>query len=126
VIDRRLVTNFDWTLIGLVSAICLIGILNVYSASAAYKMGGAPYYIKQLNWMAFGLLLSLVVASIDYHILEDFSYWFYGFLLLLLVAVLLVGKRSLGATRWLESRFFHHSALRADEDRDYCYLCPLL
>ncbi|MDK9718056.1 MAG: rod shape-determining protein RodA [Trichlorobacter sp.] len=105
-IDRRLVTSFDWTLIGLVSVICLMGILNIYSASAAYKLGGTAYYIKQLNWMAFGLLLSLVVASLDYHILEDFSYWFYGFLILLLVAVLVVGKRSLGATRWLNLGFF--------------------
>lgn len=105
-IDRRLVTNFDWTLIGLVSAICMVGILNVYSASAAYRMVGAPYYIKQLNWMAFGLMVSLLVASLDYHILEDFSYWFYGFLVLLLVAVLLVGKSSLGATRWLNLGFF--------------------
>ena len=105
-IDRRLVTNFDWTLIGLIVAISLVGILNIYSASAAYKLGGAPYYVKQLNWMAFGLLLSLVVASLDYHILEDFSYWFYGLLLILLVAVLLVGKRSLGATRWLNLGFF--------------------
>ena len=72
-IDRRLVTNFDWTLVGLVSAICLVGILNIYSASAAYKLMGAPYYIKQMNWMVFGLLISLLVASLDYHILEDFS-----------------------------------------------------
>jgi rod shape determining protein RodA len=106
VIDRRLVTNFDWTLIGLICAISLVGILNIYSAAAAYKLGGAPYYIKQLNWMVFGLLMSLVVASLDYHILEDFSYWFYGLLLILLVAVLLVGKRSLGATRWLHLGFF--------------------
>ena len=105
-IDRRLVTNFDWTLVGLVSAICLVGILNIYSASAAYKLMGAPYYIKQMNWMVFGLLISLLVASLDYHILEDFSYWFYGFLILLLIAVLLVGKTSLGATRWLNLGFF--------------------
>lgn len=33
-IDRRLVTNFDWTLLGIVMAICLLGVLNIYSASA--------------------------------------------------------------------------------------------
>ncbi len=105
-IDRRLLTNFDWTLIGLVVAICLMGILNIYSASAAYRMAGTPYYVKQFNWMAFGLLISLVVCSLDYHILEDFSYWFYGILLVLLIAVLLVGKKSLGATRWLNLGLF--------------------
>lgn len=105
-IDRRLVTNFDWTLVGLVVTISLLGILNIYSASAAYKLGGVPYYLKQFNWMAFGLLLSLAICVVDYHILEDFSYWFYGAIVMLLVAVLLVGKTSLGATRWLHFGFF--------------------
>lgn len=105
-IDRRLVTNFDWTLLGIVVSICLLGILNIYSASAPYKLTGAPYYIKQLNWMAFGLMISLVVCSVDYHLLEDFAYWLYGILLILLLAVLLVGKRSLGATRWLDLGLF--------------------
>ncbi|CAH2030691.1 rod shape-determining protein RodA [Trichlorobacter ammonificans] len=105
-IDRRLVTNFDWTLVGLAVSICLLGIINIYSASYSYRMVGVPFYIKQLNWLSFGLLLSLLVASIDYHILEDFSYWLYGFLILLLVAVLLVGRTSLGATRWLNLGVF--------------------
>lgn len=105
-IDRRLVTNFDWTLVGLAVSICLLGIVNIYSASYSYRMTGVPFYIKQLNWLSFGLLLSLLVASIDYHILEDFSYWLYGFLILLLVAVLLVGRTSLGATRWLNLGVF--------------------
>ncbi len=106
-IDRRLVTNFDWTLLGIVMGICLLGILNIYSASAPYRFAGTPYYIKQLNWMAFGLLLSLIVCSLDYHILEDFSYWFYGALLILLIAVLLIGRKSLGATRWLNLGLFN-------------------
>jgi rod shape determining protein RodA len=105
-IDRRLVTNFDWVLIGLVLTICLLGVLNIYSAAAPYKMTAMPYYVKQLNWMFFGLILSLLVCSIDYHIFEDLSYWAYGFWILLLVAVLLVGKKSLGATRWLNLGFF--------------------
>lgn len=105
-IDRRLVTNFDWTLVALTLAICLLGIINIYSASYSYRVTTLPFYLKQLNWMVFGLLLSLLVASIDYHILEDFAYWLYGFLLLLLVAVLLVGKTSMGATRWLDLGLF--------------------
>ncbi len=105
-IDRRLVTNFDWTLIGIVSAICILGVLNIYSATVSYTPGSTPYYIKQINWMLFGLFVSIIVASLDYHILEDFSYWFYGFLILLLLCVLLVGKRSLGATRWLNLGLF--------------------
>ncbi len=105
-IDRRLFTNMDWMLFGLVVAISLLGILNIYSATLTYSMVGTAYFIKQLYWLSFGLLIALVVCSMDYHLFEDFSYWFYGFWVLLLVAVLLFGKRSLGATRWLNFGLF--------------------
>ncbi len=101
-IDRRLITNIDWVLVGLVVTICLIGIMNIYSATAPYKIVGTAYYIKQFYWMIAGLIISVLVCSLDYHILEDLSYWFYGALVFLLLAVLVVGRRSMGATRWLD------------------------
>jgi len=90
-IDRRLLTNIDWMLAGLVVTICLLGILNIYSATAPYKILATPYYIKQFYWFLFGTIIALSVCTVDYHILEDFSYWFYGILIVLLVAVLVVG-----------------------------------
>lgn len=104
-IDRRLLTNIDWVLVGLVVTICLLGIMNIYSATTPYKIVGAAYYIKQIYWMLGGLTISLLVCSVDYHLLEDLSYWFYGFLILLLVAVLLFGRSSMGAKRWLDLGF---------------------
>ncbi len=100
-IDRRLLINIDWVLAGLVVTVCLLGILNIYSATTPYKIVGTAYYIKQCYWMLVGLFVALTVCSLDYHILEDLSYWFYGLLLFLLIAVLVIGKRSMGATRWL-------------------------
>lgn len=105
-IDRRLITNIDWVLVGLVATVCLLGILNIYSATAPYKIIGTAYYIKQIYWMLVGMIISLLVCSLDYHILEDLSYWSYALLLLLLLAVLVVGRRSMGATRWLNLGFF--------------------
>ena len=105
-IDRRLFTNFDWTLYGLVVLIAAIGVLNIYSASASYKMIGAPFFIKQIYWIAGGLLLVVTICSIDYHLLEDVAYWVYGALLFLLVVVLIAGRSSMGATRWLHLGFF--------------------
>ncbi|NVN90332.1 MAG: rod shape-determining protein RodA [Desulfuromonadales bacterium] len=101
-IDRRLFANIDWTLIGLVVIISLLGILNIYSATTPYKVVGEPYYLKQLYWMCFGMFISLAVCSVDYHLLEDFSYWMYGFLVFLLLVVLVFGRSSMGATRWLK------------------------
>ncbi|MDD2853265.1 MAG: rod shape-determining protein RodA [Desulfuromonadaceae bacterium] len=106
-IDRRLLTNIDWVLIGLVVSICLVGLVNIYSATTPYKIVGTAYYIKQFYWILAGLIISLAVCSIDYHILEDISYWFYALLIILLLAVLIIGKKSMGATRWLNLGFFN-------------------
>jgi rod shape determining protein RodA len=106
-IDRRLLMNIDWILAGLVVTVCLLGILNIYSATTPYKIVGTAYYLKQIYWMLAGMFVALIVSSFDYHILEDFSYWFYGFLIILLVAVLIIGRRSMGATRWLHLGLFN-------------------
>lgn len=105
-IDRRLITHFDWGLLALVLLISGIGILNIASATASYEMTVTPYYIKQIYWTSAGILLVIMLCSIDYHMLEDFSYWLYGILVLMLLAVLLVGKSSMGATRWLNLGIF--------------------
>ncbi len=105
-IDRRLFTNFDWKMLLLVLLISAVGVLNIYSASASYNTAGIPYALKQFYWIIIGLGLLLFTCSIDYHLLEDVSYWFYGILIVFLLLVLLVGKTSMGATRWLHLGFF--------------------
>ena len=106
-IDRRAFSNIDWTLIGLVVVISLLGILNIYSATTPYKVVGEPYYIKQLYWMCFGVFIMLTVCCVDYHLFVDFSYWLYGLVVFLLVVVLVVGRSSMGATRWLNLGFIN-------------------
>lgn len=106
-IDRRLFTNFDWVFFGLVLLLVAVGIMNIYSASASYKVIGLPFHLKQLSWLAAGLVLMVVVCSIDYHIFEDLSYWFYGAVLVMLILVMLVGRTSMGATRWLNLGFMN-------------------
>ena len=105
-IDRRLFTNFDWGLLALVLLIAGLGVINIASATASYHSTATPYYIKQMYWTVTGLCLVVVVCSIDYSILEDFAYWFYGVLVVLLLVVLLAGKSSMGATRWLHLGLF--------------------
>ena len=105
-IDRRLLTNFDWKILLLISVIAALGILNIYSASASYSLAGTSYPLKQFSWFLIGFFLIVVTCSIDYHILEDLAYWFYGLLIILLLLVLVTGKTSMGATRWLNLGFF--------------------
>ncbi len=105
-IDRRLLTSFDWKILLLIFAIAAVGILNIHSASASYTLSGMSYPVKQFYWFLIGVLLILVICSIDYHILEDLSYWFYCILIFFLLLVLAMGRTSMGATRWLHLGFF--------------------
>ena len=104
-IDRRLLTNLDWPLIALTLVIGTIGVVNIFSATASYTGSGTAYYLKQLYWIVTGLILVLAVCSIDYHLLDDIAYWVYGVVVVLLLLVLVVGKTSMGATRWLHLGF---------------------
>lgn len=105
-IDRRLFTNFDWTLFGLALTIALMGVMNIYSSTASYNVSGVPYYARQLYWILAGMFILVLVCSVDYHITEDLAYWLYGALVFLLIVVLLAGRTSMGATRWLRLGFF--------------------
>lgn len=106
-IDRRLLTNFDWKIIILVVFITAIGVINIISASASYTVQGTSYPIKQIYWAAAGLSLAMLICSVDYHILEDFAYWIYGILIFLLLLVLVLGRTSMGATRWFHLGFLN-------------------
>jgi rod shape determining protein RodA len=104
--DRRLITHFDWVLLIVIGLTAAIGILNLYSATYAWT-GPTPFYLKQAYWLGIGLLVALLVCAFDYRHLEYLGFLFYGINLVLLVTVLLFGKTSMGATRWIDLKIFN-------------------
>src|ERR1019366_1437616 len=56
---------------------------------------------KQVLFIAAGILLMLITTSFDYHSLMNRVYPLYIASVVLLLAVLLVGKRAFGSTRWI-------------------------
>lgn len=104
--DRRLLIHFDWVLLGTVCLVAAIGILNLYGSTASWEVG-TPVYLKQTYWLGIGLLIALTVSTIDYRHLEYLGFIFYGLNLALLFFVLLFGKTSMGATRWIDLGVFH-------------------
>jgi rod shape determining protein RodA len=99
--DRRLVQNFDYLLLGLVSAIVAVGIVNLYSAGYNRASGDTPLYLKQLYWLAVGLGLMFLTLLYDYRHLEKLGYPLYLISIILLVAVMVGGKMVSGSRRWL-------------------------
>ena len=101
-IDRRLLANFDWIIVGLVLIISLIGVATIYSATR--PIGDSPqpvYYLKQIIWLGIGLLTLLLMVSMDYRWIQRFAYPIFVFGVFLLALVLVLGRTGMGAQRWL-------------------------
>jgi len=99
--DRRLITHFDWVLLALVALVTGIGIVNLYSATSAWVGAGTPIYLKQMAWFGLGLALMMALVLFDYRHLEYLGFPLYWITLAMLLAVLVIGRTTMGATRWL-------------------------
>lgn len=99
-IDNRGLDNFDLRYLGLVVAILGIGVLSIHSVTHA-QQGGAPYYLKQLVWIALGAVAFVVMLVSDYHRIARLAYPAYAVVLLMLAYVLVEGRTSKGAQRWV-------------------------
>jgi rod shape determining protein RodA len=99
---RRYVSyrDFDWVLFSFVLLICVLGVLQIYSATLNTKFAGA--HIKQMYWIGAGLLLMFLISLINYQALLESVHWMYIAGLLSLVGVLLFGTKYLGARRWIK------------------------
>jgi len=105
--DRRLVSNFDWVLFLTVLLLAGLGIVNLYSATSSWHASAAPIYLKQLLWLSGGVVIALVICIFDYRHLEHYAVHIYVVSVCMLVYVLLLGKTSMGATRWINLGFMN-------------------
>jgi rod shape determining protein RodA len=109
-IDRRLITHLNWAFIGLTLALAIIGVLNLYSASALRIEGGVSldsYYRKQILWTGMGCAAMLLIMAFDYRHLRDAAWPTYWICLGLLLAVNIIGRAVSGSQRWLDLGVVH-------------------
>jgi rod shape determining protein RodA len=99
-IDRRLLTHFDWPVLTLVLIISFIGVLNLYSAT--FGEVESHLYAKQILWIGIGLAFALFITVFDYRFYRDFAYIFYGISLVLLMAILIYSTINPEASRWIK------------------------
>jgi len=76
-----------------------IGLLAIYSATYANEQVAANF-TKQLISACVGILLVLVITYTPSRYIAMSSYFFYLFVILMLVAVLLLGKKIKGQVSW--------------------------
>lgn len=89
-INRRLLITF--------LLLAIISLLNLYSASRTVP---GDIFEKQLMMYILGIAVLLLIVIFDYKLWSQFGYYLYILGIFLLIAVLLVGKVSSGAQRWL-------------------------
>jgi len=96
--ERRLYHHVDWALLAAVLSLCLIGLMQIYSATG----GATRIYYTQIYGITVGLIALLVCLSIDYRSLADKSHIIYGGIVLLLLYVLFFGVVRGGSRRWID------------------------
>lgn len=104
-IPRRYWRNLDWLLILAVLCLTAIGMVVIYSAShsqlAAAGLNPFHYVQRQALALVIGLVLSIVIISIDYRAWKRWSKLIYLASIILLVGVLVFGKSVFGSQRWM-------------------------
>ena len=105
--DRNsIIGKVDWPLLLMYFALVIIGWLSIYSAGLG--VGDHPIYDmsqfsgKQMMWIGISMALGFVVLLLDAKFFDAFAFWIYTLVLLLLVAVLVYGKATKGATSWID------------------------
>jgi rod shape determining protein RodA len=99
-IDRRLLQNFDWMLLGLVILLAALGIVNLISATAVAD-GISETVRRQLFSMGLGVGVAILVAIIDYRHFERLALPIFGIALALLALTLIVAPVTRGSQSWL-------------------------
>ncbi|MDO7744543.1 MAG: FtsW/RodA/SpoVE family cell cycle protein, partial [Pedobacter sp.] len=101
----RFFFNVDWITILLYVALCAIGFTNIYASiynpESADIFNFGSNYGKQLIYIITGLLLGFSILLLDAKFFSVFSPIVYGITMLLLMAVLVVGRNVGGNQAWI-------------------------
>ena len=98
-IDRRLLQNVDWVLLG--ATVALVALSVVTLSSLHVGRAGGTVALRQLTWFGIGMVGLLVVASIDYKRMVRMAPALYVAGLVGLLAVFVLGRTVSGARRWI-------------------------
>ena len=89
----------DWPLFGITLLICAVGVLQIYSATHGTKFEDAWW--KQMVWIALGIGIMWVAASVDYHTLLGQVPLIYCVSVAALFITVVAGRQIFGSRRWV-------------------------
>jgi rod shape determining protein RodA len=98
-IDRRLLQNVDWLLLGAALGLVVLSTTTLSSLNVGRVGGGVA--LRQAAWAGIGALALVAVASLDYRQLVRWAPALYVLGLGALVSVFVLGRTVSGARRWI-------------------------
>lgn len=98
--SRRLLRYVDWTLVGATLLLLIGGAVVLYSATQS-SASPMSFVKARAVHAAIGLMLMVLIAAVDYKVIARAWRPILGGTMLLLAAVLVIGRTSMGAQRWI-------------------------
>ncbi len=100
----RLFKHVDFTLIFLVTGLCILGLLVIYSTTHQENINEGVMQVtrRQLIHILTGLFFCLLVTIIDYHDIVKIAIPLFFLSLIMLVYVIFFGKNVGGSRRWIQ------------------------
>ena len=99
---REELKRYDYSFFGICTAIFIIGILNLYSATHSHGVGPEQgIYKTQIMWFCLSWIAGIVVSFIQPKNFYRMAYPSYFLCVILLIMVLFVGHSALGGQRWI-------------------------
>ncbi len=97
--------HIDWWVVAIYAALVLIGWVNIYAAVYNESQAGvfdlSQHYGMQMLWIGISLAVAVVILLVDDKYWHMLAYPFYGVAILVLLAVLVVGREVNGAKAWI-------------------------
>lgn len=100
-------SNLDWLTVFLYFILVILGWFNIYASiyDPVQDLSILDMSInsgKQVLWIGTAIVLIIVILLLDFRIYESIAPLLYGIFILLLIAVVIVGKEINGAKAWFQ------------------------
>lgn len=96
--------DFLWLALPMTGLI-VMGLMAVYSATNGSSESVSLFY-KQLSWAVGGAIVASIFYYLDYRIIKENAYFIYAAGILLLLVVLVFGRKIAGQTSWVRIGMF--------------------
>lgn len=102
--QKKINAIFSWPILWVIVSILVIGLVNLYSATYFWGEGDATtgLFWSQLLWTMIGIIGMVLIALIDYRLLQRFAYPLYILCCTLLLLSVIIGDAVRGTHGWLK------------------------